>query len=106
MEHALRCVPEECVGLLVGSGTRDEVLDFIPLSNVHRAPRQGFSVDEAEVALHLGKGVVGLYHSHPGGGGELSVLDDRAGFTYYWVVDPLNGKIYESRRNMRTWVRD
>ncbi|MCW5870887.1 MAG: Mov34/MPN/PAD-1 family protein, partial [Candidatus Eremiobacteraeota bacterium] len=91
--------PEECVGLLIGEG--DEVFNFIPLSNVHPAPRQGFALAEAEVALHLGKGVVGLYHSHPGGGGgEPSVLDDLAGFCFYWIVDPLNGKIYETRRRM------
>ena len=114
IEHALRCFPEECVGLLIGSGgdrpqdfqMRDEVSGFIPLSNVHPAPRQGFALDETEVALHVGKGVVGLYHSHPNGGGEPSLRDDATGFEFYWIVDPLNGKIYESHRRTSRGDRD
>ena len=88
MEHAARCAPEECVGLLLGN----EVDDFVPLLNVHRCPRQGFALDEAEVALHLHRGVVGLYHSHPGQEPRISGRDDWAGFQHYWVVDPISGR--------------
>ena len=95
IEHARACRPGECVGLLIG---RDEVDDFIPLCNVHPVPQQAFALDEAEVALHVGKGVVGLYHSHPNGGGKLSVWDDASGFEFYWIIEPASGKIFETRR--------
>lgn len=91
------------MGLLLGRG---EVSGFIPLSNVHPAPRQAFRVDEAEVARYLPLRVVGLYHSHPDGCGELSCRDDAAGFDYYWVVDPLSGRIYESRRSWNSDCRE
>lgn len=107
------------MGLLIGQGIpgggceappgplmRDEVSDFIPLSNVHPAPRQAFALDEAEVARFLHRGVVGVYHSHPDGTGELSLWDDAWGFEVYWIVDSLNGKIYESRRRMSNFGRN
>lgn len=93
LEHARRSSPEECVGLLIG---KEKIEDFIPLRNLHPAPRQGYLLDSAEVAKHLGRGIVGLYHSHPAGGGQASCLDDPSGFEHYWIVDPLNGKIYEN----------
>lgn len=92
LEHAQRTFPEECVGLLIG---RDQVEDFIPLRNLHPNPRQGFRLDPSEVAVHLGKGVVGLYHSHPRGGTEPSCLDDVTGFEFYWIVDPQSGRLSE-----------
>lgn len=88
MEHAHRCAPQECVGLLIGQG--NEVSDFVPLLNVHICPEHGFALDEAEVAGHLGRGVVGLYHSHPGQEPRISKLDQVAGFEHYWVVDPIS----------------
>ena len=94
LEHARRDFPNECVGLLLGG---EQVEDFLPLSNLHPNPRQGFRLDPLEVALHLGKGVVGLYHSHPNGGGEPSSLDDASGFDFYWIVDPLGGTLTEAK---------
>ncbi|MBS2035114.1 Mov34/MPN/PAD-1 family protein [bacterium] len=76
------------MGLLIGEG--NEVLDFVPLSNVHPCPTQAFALDEAELARHLGRGVVGLYHSHPGQEPRISTLDRFEGFVHYWVVDPVS----------------
>ncbi|MBN9420690.1 hypothetical protein ABS71_16750 [bacterium SCN 62-11] len=92
LEHARRALPEECVGLLLG---REQVEDFVPLRNLHPAPHQGFCLDAAEVALHLSKGVIGLYHSHPNGGGEPSCFDEVKGFEFYWIVDPRAGTLSE-----------
>ncbi|MFN8611004.1 MAG: hypothetical protein U0931_25910 [Vulcanimicrobiota bacterium] len=74
--------------MLIGEG--NEVLDFVPLLNVHACPIHGFALDESEVARHLGRGVVGLYHSHPGQDPCLSLYDRSDGFEHYWVVDPLS----------------
>jgi len=95
MEHALRCAPDECVGLLIGLDLGDEVLDFVPLSNVHCVPRHGFALDSLEVARHLHRGVVGLYHSHPGQDPNPSCWDLIPEGWHYWIVDPLGGRWYQ-----------
>jgi len=94
MEHASRRAPEECVGLLIGLALGDEVSDFVPLSNVHPVPRHGFALEPAEVARHFHRGVVGLYHSHPGQDPQPSRWDEIPESWHYWIVDPVGQRWY------------
>lgn len=77
MAHARGALPEEAVGLLGGHGCRVSVVQ--PLPNL--GPRWTFLADpyaqyRAERALaRAGAAILGIYHSHPGGGAQLSPLD-------------------------------
>ena len=76
--HAQRTAPEECVGLL--SGTGRDIRGWHPLTNrLHETRR--FLADPAE-QLRLfrelreqGSQVVAIYHSHPSGPPEPSPAD-------------------------------
>ena len=88
MAHALRCSPEECVGLLLGE---DEIRDIWPLTNVSTSPTHGFGLDPVEVARVLSQSlpVVGLYHSHPGQRpypSERDSLEFLPCGWHYWIV--------------------
>jgi proteasome lid subunit RPN8/RPN11 len=70
-------MPEEAVGLLGGNDGCVSVVR--PLPNI--GPRWTFLADpfaqyHAERALaRAGAAILGIYHSHPGGGAQLSPLD-------------------------------
>ena len=67
--HARAAAPEECCGLLGGSGAR--ALAVYPLRNVAARPEVAYEAAPAELfeAQRLmrarGEGLVALYHSHP-----------------------------------------
>jgi proteasome lid subunit RPN8/RPN11 len=75
--HARTAIPQEAVGLLGGNAGRISVVR--PLPNI--GPRWTFLADplaqyRAERALaRAGTEMLGIYHSHPGGGVQLSPLD-------------------------------
>ncbi len=78
VRHAYAMLPAEAVGLLGGPVPGYASLS-IPLSN--RAGEKAFLADpfdqfKAERRLtQLGLQLVAIYHSHPGGGAQLSPLD-------------------------------
>lgn len=80
LKHARRSVPAEAVGLL-GGPAPGYATHSIPLPNT--AGHNAFLADpfaqfqaERELA-RLGLPLVAVYHSHPGGGTQLSSLDLR-----------------------------
>ena len=79
LAEAERALPEEACGLLLGSGARIE--QIVPARNVHCAPQTHFEIDpQALVAAYRsarqgGPGVLGYYHSQPGGPAEPSATD-------------------------------
>ena len=78
IHHARTMLPAEAVGMLGGDLLGRATLS-IPLPN--RAGQKAFLADpfaqfQAERQLaHLGLQVIAVYHSHPGGGAQLSELD-------------------------------
>ncbi len=102
--HAIREFPYECCGLLIGEVEGEEavVLETIETRNVHEGDRRvRYQVDpmmyyEAEKrAEEEGLEVIGVYHSHPLGRPEPSVIDlENAvpGF-FYIIVSVRDGSI-------------
>jgi proteasome lid subunit RPN8/RPN11 len=66
--HAREALPDECCGLLVGSG--DCVEEAVPARNVRASPTR-YEVDPADHFAVIrrvrreGREIVGAYHSHP-----------------------------------------
>ena len=78
--HARRAAPDECCGLLVGTGARIESAH--PARNLRRSPTR-YLVDPADhfaairSARQAGLAVVGAYHSHPASAASPSPTDER-----------------------------
>ena len=66
--HARQAMPEECCGLLIGSGGRIE--EAVPARNALASPTR-YEVDPADHFAVIrrvrreGRSIVGAYHSHP-----------------------------------------
>jgi proteasome lid subunit RPN8/RPN11 len=79
---AARVHPNECCGLLFGTGDRIE--RAVVTTNVHPNPASHFEIDpQALVDAHRaaragGPRVIGYYHSHPTGNPEPSATDRAA----------------------------
>ena len=79
---AVEAFPNECCGLLVGTGERTiTVSELVPVANVAVRPESRFEVDP-QVQFDLLRRlrgsdlrIVGHYHSHPNGAAELSRHD-------------------------------
>src|SRR4051794_33502080 len=77
--HVAQCLPAEGVGILGGrDGSR--VLRVVPLPNIAADGRTFFADPYAQFLAERelkrdGQSVIGIYHSHPGGGSTLSRLD-------------------------------
>jgi [CysO sulfur-carrier protein]-S-L-cysteine hydrolase len=88
LDHAREALPMEAVGIL-GGHPNGRVFQAIPLPNL--AGPRAFLADprsqyEAERRLRrLGLALLAIYHSHPGGGAQLSPAD-RAFATHLPVV--------------------
>jgi proteasome lid subunit RPN8/RPN11 len=88
LDHAREALPMEAVGIL-GGHPSGHVFQAIPLPNL--AGPRAFLADprsqyEAERRLRrLGLALLAIYHSHPGGGAQLSPAD-RAFATHLPVV--------------------
>jgi proteasome lid subunit RPN8/RPN11 len=86
LQHARDLVPDEAGGFLGGNGWH--VTELLPLPNVAgryrflAAPRAQFAAQRR--LARLGLALVAVYHSHPGGGPDPSVLDDT--FAALWDV--------------------
>jgi desampylase len=94
-EHAKRDAPDECCGLLIGSGARiDEAL---PLVNHASDPRRRYEIDPRDflAALKRCRGtpatVLGAYHSHPRSSAEPSESDRAEAFGdfLYLIAGPV-----------------
>ena len=78
--HARAAAPDECCGLLVGTGARIESAHAA--RNLRRSPTR-YLVDPADhfAAIRSGRkvglGVVGAYHSHPASAASPSPRDER-----------------------------
>ena len=79
--EAARTHPNECCGLLLGTGDRIE--RAVPAGNVHPDSARRFEIDpQALIDAHRaaragGPDVIGYYHSHPTGAAAPSA-EDRA----------------------------
>ena len=79
LQEAASAHPNECCGILLGTGERIETIR--PATNVHPAPNRHFEIDpQALVDVHRtaragGPSVLGYYHSHPNGRAEPSATD-------------------------------
>lgn len=119
--EAERSFPEECCGLLIGPvpgdfdrhGREVVVEEVRPLPNgweAGDARKRRYQVDprvlaKAELELSgTGRGVVGVYHSHPDVPAWPSPFDlERAWPCYsYWIVEVRQGAAQGSRSWMRT----
>ncbi len=91
-EEAVKAVPNECCGLLLGRGERIE--EARPAENVAQDPAMRFEIDPAALlAAHKaaragGPEIVGYYHSHPEGHPVPSATDcDHAsGDARVWAI--------------------
>ena len=79
LDEAARAAPEECCGILLG---RDGLIDEArPAPNVSADRARRFEIDpQALVDAHRaarggGPGVLGYFHSHPGGPAAPSAID-------------------------------
>jgi proteasome lid subunit RPN8/RPN11 len=79
LAEAAKTHPEECCGILLGTGTHID--RAAPAANVHPDPARHFEIDpQALIDAHRGARaggpeVIGYYHSHPTGNAEPSATD-------------------------------
>ncbi|MCL6624325.1 MAG: M67 family metallopeptidase [Fimbriimonadales bacterium] len=105
-EHALREVPREAVGCLLGTGEQGEghILRACPLVNVHPSPLTHFEVSPESVwwaekeAEAYGWILLGWYHSHPNGNPRPSEEDLRQ-VVPFWVLGII--PVLEGRSEVR-----
>ncbi|MBF0622060.1 MAG: M67 family metallopeptidase [Magnetococcales bacterium] len=76
--HAQRMLPNECVGVL--SGTGHTITGWHPLTNADADPSRFLADPQEQITLFkqlrdAGQQVVALYHSHPDGDAEPSEKD-------------------------------
>jgi len=107
--HSLEALPSEAVGLL-GGYVDGRVVMAIPLPNI--AGSRAFWADplaqyHAERELRArGLTSVAAYHSHPGGGDELSAADRALAPVALQVVIGLGCEDHPEPRMRAYWVRD
>lgn len=75
-EHAISVYPEECCGVIITKGKKDE---YVPFTNVLDTPekrREGFRMGKADLtkALSIGE-IVAYVHSHPDASDKPSEAD-------------------------------
>lgn len=114
LAHALRDLPDECCGLLIGSRAFETIAEdrrrphrvirvesSVPARNLRRSPTR-YLVDPADhfaairSARQRGREVVGAYHSHPTDPPDASATDNRdaAGAEFlYVIVSPATGAV-------------
>ncbi len=88
--HARRERPNECCGLLLGAGRH--VRYALPMRNVAASPTRYRIDDAAHIKLRRllreiepPLSIVGVYHSHPGGGGAASPTDIQEAMYPDWL---------------------
>ena len=99
VEHAQNTFPKECCGVMIGSGTT--VNEAIALPNVYTGPQEDFFVMDPmdlsrtdELARANGRGVLGIYHSHPDCDAYFSKrdLENSCPWFSYVVLSIKNGR--------------
>lgn len=76
LRQAAAALPQECCGLLLGSG--DQIMALIPTPNVAAAPQHNFEVSPIwllDAHRIWRQRLIGSYHSHPTGTGKPSARD-------------------------------
>lgn len=99
--EANAALPNECCGLIEGVRGELRVVRFHPSHNLSPRPNESFEIDPAlQISLMRALrgtecGIVGCYHSHPGGACEPSA-HDAAGASeesFLWlIVSPEDGQ--------------
>ena len=97
--QAEKAAPQECCGLLLGQGERIDAM--LPAANVAADPLTQFEIDPRvlidawRAARAGGPGIVGYYHSHPGGAPEPSPCDreQAAGDGKVWAIVGAGGAV-------------
>lgn len=92
LAHAESAAPDECCGLLLGSGRR--INEARATANVAPDPRTRFEIDPAALieayraARSGGREVLGYYHSHPAGHPLPSATDRKhmSGDGRIWAI--------------------
>jgi len=105
--HARQTAPEECCGLLLGTGSaimqsaRAGNVSAEPLRRYEIAPREHFAAIRR--ARNQGLDVIGAYHSHPLSAPEPSEIDRQQAFgNFIFVIVSLRGAAAE----MAAWRLD
>lgn len=84
LAHAVKAVPEECCGLLVG--TRNRIVEAVPARNIAEDSLSRYVIDPADHfaamrdARRRSLDVIGAYHSHPRSAAMPSPVDAAQGF--------------------------
>jgi proteasome lid subunit RPN8/RPN11 len=95
--HALREIPKECCGILIGAG--EDILEAVPAANVAQQPSRCYEVSPADHIAQVRRcrdaagdaaaplRIVGVYHSHPHSAAVPSPTDlDQAYREYVYVI--------------------
>ncbi len=98
--HARASSPEECCGLLLGSGDRADVV--FRAHNLEKSPTR-FQIDPLDhfaairAARSAGRRIVGVYHSHPQTAARPSPADlaDASYREYLYLIVGLGGEAPE-----------
>jgi proteasome lid subunit RPN8/RPN11 len=110
--HALRCLPEECCGVLAGRREEDgahAIVLAIPCGNACEGDRtRRFLIDPADqagaqrAARALGLEIAGFYHSHPDTEACFSPSDLEQAWPWVsYVVLSLRGGVLAEARSYR-----
>jgi proteasome lid subunit RPN8/RPN11 len=90
VQHALRAMPLECCGFLLG--TRGRVIFAVPMDNVAASPVRYRIEDRAHIDLRRvlrgfepSLSIQGVYHSHPDGAARPSETDIREALYPEWA---------------------
>jgi proteasome lid subunit RPN8/RPN11 len=98
-QHARREAPDECCGLLIGSGARID--EAVAVENRAADPARRYEIDPGDflAAIRRCRGteraVIGAYHSHPRSAPEPSERDLAAAFAdfVFVIAGPVAGDL-------------
>ena len=89
--HALEEDPQECCGVLLGSGD-DEATEFVRISNVAEDKERRYSMDPLEQSAAEqradadGRSITGIFHSHTFAQAYPSTTDVRNAVNSMWTT--------------------
>ena len=89
--HALEEDPQECCGVLLGSGD-DEAIEFVRISNVAEDKERRYSMDPLEQSAAEqradadGRSITGIFHSHTFSQAYPSTTDVRNAVNSMWTT--------------------
>ena len=89
--HALQEDPQECCGVLLGSGD-DEATEFVRISNVAEDKERRYSMDPLEQSAAEqradadGRSITGIFHSHTFSQAYPSTTDVRNAVNSMWTT--------------------